>query len=97
MVLEFDRETLDFVPSDRAPGGKVSDDTILNAVLHAGGSIRGPDLVRGLIEGCGAGERSVRERIRALVKDGRLNDFVAEPDRATRAKSYRLPDPEENQ
>lgn len=97
LVLEFDRDTLDFIPSDRAPGGKVSGDTILNAVFHAGGSIRGPDLVRGLIEGCGAGERSVRERIRALVKDGRLNEFVAEADRATRAKSYRLPDPEENQ
>jgi len=97
LVLEFDRDTLDFIPSDRAPGGKVSDDTILNAVFHAGGSIRGPDLVRGLIEGCGAGERSVRERIRSLVKEGRLTEFVAEADRAARAKSYRLADSEENE
>jgi hypothetical protein len=97
LVLEFDRDTLDFIPSDRAPGGKVSDDTILNAVFHAGGSIRGPDLVRGLIEGCGAGERSVRERIRALVKEGKLIDFVAEADRITRAKSYRLPNAEEDE
>jgi len=97
LVLEFDRDTLDFIPSDRAPGGKVSDDTILNAVFHAGGSIRGPDLIRGLAEGCGAGERSVRERIRALVKDGSLKEFVADADRATRAKSYRLPDSEETQ
>jgi hypothetical protein len=97
LVLEFDRDTLDFIPSDRAPGGKVSDEAILNAVFHSGGSIRGPDLIRGLVEGCGAGERSVRERIRVLVKEGRLIDFVAEADRATRAKSYMLPDPEENQ
>jgi len=97
MVLEFDRDTLDFIPSDRALGGKVSDDTILNAVFHAGGSIRGPDLVRGLVEGCGAGERSVRERIRSLVKEGRLMEFVAEADRATRAKSYMLPDSQEDQ
>ena len=94
VVLEFDRDTLDFIPSDRAPGGKVSDDTILNAVFHAGGSIRGPDLVNGLIEGCGAGERSVRERIRSLVKEGRLVPFIAEADKATRAKSYRLADSE---
>jgi hypothetical protein len=97
VVLEFDRDTLDFIPSDRAPGGKVSDDTILNAVFHAGGSIRGPDLVNGLIEGCGAGERSVRERIRALVKEGKLLPFVAEADRATRAKSYRLADSQEDE
>ncbi len=97
IVLEFDRDTLDFIPSDRAPAGKVSDDAILNAVFHAGGSIRGPDLVRGLVEGCGAGERSIRERIRALVKEGRLFEFVAQPDRATRAKSYRLVDSEEDQ
>jgi hypothetical protein len=97
LVLEFDRDTLDFIPSDRAPGGKVSDDTILNALFHAGGSIRGPDLVRGLIEGCGAGERSVRERIRSLVKEGRLTEFVAEADKATRAKSYTLPNAEEDE
>ena len=75
----------------------MSDDTILNAVFHTGGSIRGPDLVKGLVEGCGAGERSVRERIRSLVKEGRLMEFVAEADRATRAKSYRLADSEEDQ
>jgi hypothetical protein len=97
LVLEFDRDTLDFIPSDRAPGGKVSDDTILNAVFHAGGTIRGPDLVRGLVQGCGAGERSVRERIRALGKEGKLIDFVAEADRVTRAKSYRLTDSEEDE
>jgi hypothetical protein len=97
LVLEFDRDTLDFIPSDRAPGGKVSDDTILNAVSHSGGSIRGPDLVNGLMEGCGAGERSVRERIRSLVKEGRLIPFIAEADKATRAKSYRLPDSEEDE
>jgi hypothetical protein len=97
LVLEFDRDTLDFIPSDRAPGGKVSDEAILNAVFHSGGSIRGPDLVRGLVEGCGAGERSVRERIRSLVREGKLIEFVAEADRATRAKSYRLADSEEDE
>ena len=97
LMLEFDRDTLDFIPSDRAPAGKVSDEAILNAVFHSGGSIRGPDLVRGMVEGCGAGERSVRERIRALVKEGRLFEFVAEADRATRAKSYRLADSEEDE
>ena len=97
LVLEFDRDTLDFIPSDRAPAGKVSDEAILNAVFHSGGSIRGPDLVRGLVEGCGAGERSVRERIRSLVREGKLIEFVAEADRATRAKSYRLADSEEDE
>jgi len=91
MVLEFDRETLDFVPSDRAPGGKVSDEAILNAIFQNGGTYRGPDLVMAFVQGCGAGERTIRERLRALVKDSRLIEYVAPADKNIHAKTYALP------
>jgi len=94
LVLDFDRATLDFSPSDRAPGGKVSDDAILNAVYLNGGSYRGPDLVAGLMEGSGASDRWVRERLRALVKDGSLIQYVAPADSKCRALTYGLPDRE---
>ena len=54
--------------------------------------MRGPDLVRGFVEGMGASGRAVRDAVRALVKDGKLVEFVADDDRKSRAKSYRLPD-----
>jgi hypothetical protein len=91
MVLEFGRDTLDFLPSDRAPSGKVSDDAILNAIAANGGAYRGPDLVTAFVQGCGAGERTIRERLRALVNDGALVEYVAPADRNTHAKSYALP------
>ena len=43
----------------------------------------------------GAGDRIVRDRVRQLAKDGLLMEFVAEEDRSKRAKSYRLPDEED--
>jgi hypothetical protein len=97
MVLEFDRETLDFTVSDRAPGGKVSDGAIIDAIYQAGGRYRGPDLIAAFVEGCGAGQRTMRDTLRAMVKAETLVAYVAPADRKTRAKTYALPDyaPEE--
>lgn len=97
LTLDFDRDTIDFIPSERAPDGAVSDDAILTAVYHAGGSIRGTDLIHGFVEGTGAGERRLRERIRALAKAGQLVEYVAAEDSKVRAKSYRLPDAEQQE
>jgi hypothetical protein len=94
LVLEFNRDTLDFLPSEQAPGGKVADDAILNAVFQAGGSYRGPDLVAGLKEGSGASDRWVHERLRALVKAGHLVQYIAPEDTKCRALTYALPDRE---
>ena len=99
LSLRFNRDTLDFTASERQAGGKVSDDAILGAIFHAGGRIKGTELIRGLVEGAGAGERAIRTRLRLLVKDGRLLEYVAPDDKRTRAKSYALPreDTEENE
>jgi len=96
VVVDFDRENLDFiVAEDVAVGGKVSDDAILTAIFNAGGTMRGTELIDGFVHGAGAGERSTRERVRALVKAGRLIEYVAAADLQKRkAKSYRLPDDE---
>jgi hypothetical protein len=91
LVLDFDRDSLDFIVSDRDPSGKVSDDAILNAVFQNGGTYRGPDLVAGLMEGCGASSRWIHERLRALVKDGSLLKGVAPTDRKSGALTYSLP------
>ncbi len=92
LALDFDRKTLDFVISERAPEGKVSDDAIFTAIYHAGGSIRGTNLIRGFVEGCDVSERWVRKRIRQLVEDRQLEEYIAADDKRTNAKSYRLPD-----
>jgi len=91
LVLDFDRDSLDFIVSDRDPSGKVSDDAILNAIFQNGGTYRGPDLVAGLMEGCGASSRWIHERLRALVKDGSLLQGVAPADRKSGALTYSLP------
>lgn len=94
-VADFDRENLDFdIRDDAAVGGKVSDEAILTAVYQSGGAIKGTDLIPGFVGGAGASDRWVRERIRALVKAGRLISYVAPEDRKTNAKSYRLADEE---
>lgn len=97
MVLEFDRETLDFLPSERAPSGKVSEDAIIDAIFQAGGQYRGPDLIAAFVQGCGAGQRTMRDTLRVMVKAGALGEYVAPADKKTRAKTYALPDyePEE--
>ncbi len=99
MVLEFDRETLDFIASDRAPSGRVSEDAIVDAIFQNGGQYRGPDLVTAFVQGCGAGQRTMRDTLRAMVKDGALAEYIAPADKKTRAKTYALPDyaPEEMQ
>ena len=94
LALDFDRATLAFTIADRSADGTVSPDTILTAIWHGGGSARGPDLVRGFVEGSGASERAVRNALRALVADNRLVEFITDEDRKAGAKSYRLPDEE---
>jgi len=96
LVVDFDREILDFIIDvNAAVGGKVSDDAILTAVYGNGGTMRGTELIEGFVHGAGASERTTREAIRALVKVGKLIDFVAPADIRTKAKSYRLPDDDE--
>jgi len=95
LLLDFDRETLDFFISERAPGGKVSEEAVLNAIAENGGSFRGPELVKAFIEGSGAGQRSIRERLRELVQDGKLIQYEADP--KSRALTYALPRKEEEE
>ena len=92
MTLDFDREHIDFIVSDRAPNGAIAELTIQAAILSAAnpeGWAHGPDLIRGLMK-AGAGETRIRERIRAMVKSGRLQERTDKP---TQAKSYSLADP----
>lgn len=92
LVLDFDRDTLDFLVSERAPGGKVSEEAVLNAVAENGGSFRGPELLAAFQEGSGASQRSIRERLRELVKGGKLIQYEADP--KSRALTYALPNKE---
>ena len=95
LVVDFDRETLDFIIDENAAaGGKVSDDAILTAIYGNGGTMRGTELIEGFVHGAGAGESKTREAIRALVKAGKLIEFIAPVDAKSRAKSYRLADHE---
>lgn len=91
LTLTFDRETLDFDASERTAASKVSDDDVLTPVFHAGtAGMRGSVLVEAVHQRCGAGARTVKDRIRDLVKAGRLIEFISEEDRRSKAKSYRL-------
>lgn len=92
LVAAFDRETIDFVVDGHAsPNGKVPDTAILSAVFDAGpNGVRGTELIRGFIQGCGASERWVRERIRSLVDKNELSEFVP-PEEKKGAKWYRHP------
>ena len=91
LTVTFDRETLDFSASERTPASKVSDEEVLAAIARAGpDGARGQQLVAVICQATGAGKRTVQERIRALSRDGRLEEFIADEDRKTRAKSYRL-------
>jgi len=93
LVVDFDRDTIDFeIIEGAAIGGKVPDDAILTAIFQSGGGMRGTELIDGFVQGAGASDRWVRERIRALVKAGRLVEYIAPADARTRAKSYRLAD-----
>jgi len=96
LVVDFDRETIDFIVNDEAaPQGKVPDESILNAVFRAGGGgIRGTDLIAAFVQGAGVSERWIRERIRALVKDNRLEDFIPSEEKYN-AKWYRIRDVDE--
>ena len=95
LVVDFDREHLDFIIDENAAaGGKVSDDAILTAIFSNGGTMRGKELIKGFVHGAGAGVSKTREAIRALVKTGKLIEFIAPVDTKSRAKSYRLADDE---
>jgi hypothetical protein len=98
VVVDFDRETLDFVVNESAaPSGKVSDDAILTAVYRAGeGGIRGTELIAGFVQGAGASERWVRERIRALVKERKVEEFLPTEEKKG-AKWYRIAGEDEEQ
>ncbi len=98
VVVDFDRETLDFVVNDEgAVGGKVPDAAILNAVFQAGrDGIRGTELIAGFVQGAGASERWIRQRVRALVTDQKLVEDVP-PNEKKGAKWYRIPDDREGQ
>ncbi len=92
LTLDFDREHIDFIVSDRAADGAVAELTIQAAVLSAAnaeGWAHGPDLIRALVN-AGAGQTRIRERIRDMVKSGRLQERTDKP---TQAKSYSLDDP----
>jgi hypothetical protein len=96
LLLAFDRETLDYTATERTAASKVADDDILTPVYHAGpDGLRGSALVEVVRQNTGAGERTVKDRVRELVKERRLVEFIADEDRAKRAKSYRLPEEEE--
>ena len=93
LVVDFDRSTLDFIIDENAAaGGRVSDDAILTAIFNNGGSMRGKELIEGFVHGAGVSERTTREAVRALVKAGKLIDFIAPVDIRTKAKTYRLAD-----
>jgi hypothetical protein len=96
LVVDFDREHLDFIIDENAAaGGKVSDDAILTAIFNNGGVMRGLEVVEGFVHGAGASERTVRTTLRALVRTGKLVEFITAEDMLKRkAKSYRLPDNE---
>ena len=98
VVVDFDRQTLDFVVNESAaPSGKVSDDAILTAVYRAGeGGIRGTELITGFAQGAGASDRWVRERIRALVKERKVEEFLPTEEKKG-AKWYRIAGEDEGQ
>ena len=64
MFLYFDRATLTYEVAERPSTVKVSPEAIVNAIVSAGGYHEGPTLVRGMMEGSGASERTVRDAIR---------------------------------
>lgn len=98
VVVDFDRETLDFVENEgAAQSGKVSDDAILTAVYRTGdGGTRGTELIAGFVQGAGASERWVRERIRALVKERKVEEFLPTEEKKG-AKWYRIAGEDEEQ
>lgn len=97
LTLDFDRELIDYTASERKDGSKVSDDDILTPAFHAGSDgLRGTVLLPIVREATGASERTIRVRIRELVEAGQLVEFIADGDRRTRAKSYRVASYEED-
>jgi hypothetical protein len=95
LVVDFDRDTIDFIAVEgAAPGGKVPDQAILNGMFQAGSrGARGTDLITGFVQGAGTSDRWVRERIRGLVKEGKLLEFVP-PEEKKGAKWYKVRDGE---
>lgn len=96
LTLSFDREQIDFAATVRSAASKVSVDDVVTAVFHAGpDGVRGSTLVEVVRAATQAGERTVKDRIRDLVRDNRLLEFIADEDSRSKAKSYRLRDEED--
>lgn len=92
LTIDFQRETLEFTTSERSrTSGKLSDQQILDAVFQ-NEKIRMPDLIPILHAVTGAGERTIRDRVREVVKSRALVEFSVPGDRA---KWYRISDDEE--
>jgi replicative DNA helicase len=79
MNLYFDREALDYDIEVRPEGGKLTIESVVNAVWASGGAIDGPDLIGGLVEGSGASERTVRETVRRARKQNRIIELPSGP------------------
>jgi hypothetical protein len=95
LLLTFERTTLDFTATERTAASKVGDEDILTPVFQSGAAgMRGPQLVEVVRSSTGASPRTVKDRLRQLVKDGRVVEYQP-PQERTRAKWYRLPEEDE--
>ncbi|MHB8376674.1 MAG: AAA family ATPase [Candidatus Limnocylindrales bacterium] len=92
LTISFQRETLDFAADQRSrTTGKLSDQQILDAVFQ-NEKIRMRALIPILHAATGAGERTIRDRVREVVKAHALVEFSVPGDRA---KWYRVPGDQE--
>lgn len=88
MYLYFDRTALTYDVAERQGTVKVSPEAIVNAIISAGGFHAGPTLVRGMMEGSGASERTVRDAIRQARDLGLITEEKVPGSGNTRA--YRV-------
>jgi hypothetical protein len=91
LEIAFLRETLEFVATVRKGSGRVLKNQDIVDALEQNGEMRISELLAVLFEATGAGDRTVRERLRALVESGGLARFKVMGDRAY---WYRLGDRE---
>ena len=82
LEIAFVRETLTFVATEREGSGHVLKDQDIIDAMEQGGELRISELIALLFEATGAGERTVRERVRALAASGVLETFKVKGDRA---------------
>jgi hypothetical protein len=82
LEIAFLRETLEFVATVRKGSGRVLKNQDVVDALEQNGEMRISELLAVLFEATGAGDRTVRERLRALVASGALERFKVIDDRA---------------